>query len=173
MLENIIIAGAGGQGVMLLGKVIAGSVMHQGSYVSWFPCYGAEVRGGSAYCMVVISDKEISSVYVTKADTLIMLNEPSLRKFSARLKPGGCIWLNSSLVKGRVALGKKVFRHPFSDIAVRLGDIRVANMVALGAYLAAQQCISLSAVKKTIREMAPSKPLARLNLAALAEGLRL
>jgi 2-oxoglutarate ferredoxin oxidoreductase subunit gamma len=98
MMEKIIIAGAGGQGIMLLGRVLAEAAMRENKYVTWLPSYGAEVRGGTAYCMVVISHKEIGSPYIEEADTLIIMNNPSLEKFKDRIKKQGLLILNSSLV---------------------------------------------------------------------------
>ncbi len=89
MLEKIIIAGAGGQGIMLLGKVLSEAAMRLDKYVTWLPSYGAEVRGGTAHCMVIVSDAEIGSPYVKEADTLIIMNAPSLKKFKNRIKNKG------------------------------------------------------------------------------------
>ena len=86
MIERIIIAGAGGQGIMLLGKIISQAALKEGFNVIYFPTYGAEVRGGTAYCMVTISSDEIPSPYIDKADTLVVMNEPSLLRFKSRIK---------------------------------------------------------------------------------------
>jgi 2-oxoglutarate ferredoxin oxidoreductase subunit gamma len=86
MVEKIIIAGAGGQGIMLMGRMLAEAAMREDKFVTWMPSYGAAVRGGTAYCMVTISDEEISSPYIEKADTLIVMNNPSLKKFRNRVK---------------------------------------------------------------------------------------
>ena len=99
MTERVIIAGAGGQGIMLVGKVLAEAVMLEDKFVTWLPSYGADVRGGTAHCMVVISDKEIGSPYVAKADTLIIMNAPSLERFKGRIKNNGLRVINSSLAK--------------------------------------------------------------------------
>jgi len=175
MIESVIIAGSGGQGVMLLGKVLAEVVMRQGRQVSWFPAYGPEVRGGTSYCMVIISDREISSPYITKADTLIVLNNPSLEKFKDRVKNKGLLILNSSLAKtsgfGRI----KVLQFPFTDIAIGLGNIRVANMVALGCYLRAKKIIKIQEVLEVFRFMAPAgkADILEVNQKALQKGARL
>ena len=95
MIYKIIIAGAGGQGVMLLGKILAEAAMREDKFVTWLPSYGAEVRGGTANCSVVISDEEIGSPIIGSADILIVLNEPSLVRFQKRVKNNGLIVVNS------------------------------------------------------------------------------
>ena len=172
MTEKIIIAGAGGQGIMLAGKVLAEAAMRENKYVTWLPCYGAEVRGGAAYCMIIISDAEISSPYVDKADTLIIMNNPSLEKFKPKLKNRGLLIVNSSLAKKNKGCG---INQPFTDIAVKLGNIKVANMVALGCYLAKRNVINMKNVFQTIEKMAPAekKGLIAINKLALEEGMKL
>ena len=175
MIESVIIAGSGGQGVMLLGKVLAEAVMRQGQQVSWFPAYGPEVRGGTSHCMVTISEQEIGSPYVTKADTLIILNNPSLEKFKIRIKDKGLLILNSSLAKtsgfGRI----KVLQFPFTDIAIGLGNIKVANMVALGCYLGVKKIVRIKEVLEVFKFMAPAgkADILEVNQKALQEGVKL
>ena len=91
MIERIIIAGSGGQGVMLLGKVLAEAAMLEGKQVTYLPAYGPEVRGGTSHCMVTISDCQIGSPYISKADTLIILNNPSLERFKGKVKDNGFV----------------------------------------------------------------------------------
>lgn len=181
MTERIIIAGEGGQGIMLMGKVIALAGLREGREVSWIPSYGAEVRGGTAYCSIVISDKQISSPFVDKADTLIVMNAPSLEKFKHRLAKSGLMIINSSLVKKEAYSGKKEnfrlqkIQGSFSDISLRLGNIKVANMVALGAYIAKKKIISLKTVSKVIEEIAPAdkRALIKINKQAVSVGAEL
>jgi 2-oxoglutarate ferredoxin oxidoreductase subunit gamma len=176
MTEKIIISGAGGQGIMLLGKIIIAAAVREDKCATWFPAYGAEVRGGAAYCMVIISDAQIGSPYIEQADTVIAMNAPSLDKFKPRLKNKGLLIINSSLAGGRGEGKNSVLREfPFTDIAVELGNIRVANMVALGCYLANKKTINKSSVLKTIIDMAPSdkKGLVAVNRAALERGIKL
>lgn len=174
MTERIIIAGAGGQGVMLLGKVLAEAALKENKHVTWFPCYGAEVRGGTAYCMVVISDKEIGSPYIDKADTLIIMNNPSLVKFRNRIKTKGLLVINSSLAAEALDSPGSI-KYPFTDIALRLGNIRVANMVALGSTLAHKKIIKAESVIRAMEEMAPAgkKELVEINKKALLQGMEL
>lgn len=175
MTEKILIAGEGGQGIMLLGKVLAEAAMREDKQVTWLPAYGAEVRGGTAYCMVIISDSPIGSPYIQEADSLIIMNNPSLNYFFKRLKPGGLLVLNSSLAD-EVPEGKAVLiKKPFSDIASDLGNIKVANMVSLGAYISKKKIVSRESIIGVIRQMVPEskKGLLEINIKALsaAEGV--
>jgi len=175
MIESVIVAGSGGQGVMLLGKVLAEAVMRQGQQVSWFPAYGPEVRGGTSHCMVTISDQEIGSPYVTKADTLIILNNPSLEKFKDRVKDKGLLILNSSLAQISAFPRIKVLQFPFTDIAIGLGNIKVANMVALGCYLGAKKTVKIKEVLEVFKSIAPAgrTDILEINQKALQEGAKL
>lgn len=175
MTEKIIIAGAGGQGIMLLGKVLAQGAMREDRHVTWIPAYGAEVRGGTAHCMVVVSDAEIGSPYFHKADTLIIMNRPSLEKFKNRLKNKGLLLLNSSLVSLSPKRNAHVLEYPFTDIAVKLGNIRVANMVALGCLIAQRNIVNAKSILRVIAEIAPpdKQQLIEINQKALQEGMKL
>jgi 2-oxoglutarate ferredoxin oxidoreductase subunit gamma len=137
LCEEIIIAGFGGQGIMLTGKLLAQTAMNAGKEVTYMPSYGAEVRGGTANCMVVISENEIACPVVGKPDSLIVLNKASLKKFAPRLKNGGLLILNSSLIDVHPELDDsiEVVSIPVDELAVELGSPKSANMVALGAYL--------------------------------------
>jgi len=175
MTEKIIIAGSGGQGVMLLGKVLAEAAMREGNFLTWLPAYGAEVRGGTAYCMVTISDREIGTPYITKADTLIIMNQPSLKRFKPRLKKSGLMVINSSLVAGLSRKAPSVLRCPFSETAAELGNIKVANMVALGCYLGRKKTVAIDTVIRAIKEIAPprKKTLIKINQQAVRSGEKL
>ncbi len=172
MTEKLIVAGSGGQGAMLLGKIIAEAAMREDKFVTWLPSYGAEVRGGTAHCMITISDEEIGSPYVDKADTLIILNEPSFDRFRNRLKASGGLIANSSLVLKDINETSNRIKKPFTDIAIKLGNIKVANMVALGAYLGKKNVLHQNTVIKTIEEIAPAdkKALVEINITALLAG---
>jgi len=176
MRERIIIAGAGGQGVMLLGKILAQTAMEENKFTSWLPSYGAEVRGGSAFCMVNISDREIDSPYIDKADTLIIFNLVSWQRFSKNIDKG-LVLLNSSLIPHKVISKKGIdlYFYPFSDLAVKLGDIKIANMVALGVYLKKKNILKPKSVFETIKKIIPKdkKNLLELNLKAIEEGLKI
>jgi len=173
MTERIIIAGAGGQGIMLLGKVLATAAMKENKFVTWLPAYGPEVRGGKAHCMVVVSDVEIGSPYINKADSLIIMNAPSYDKFKDRLISSGVLILNSSLVNIKPKKGRNILSYPFTSIADKLGNQKIANMVALGCFLAKTKIVDAKTVLRSIEEMAPvdKKGLVEINKQALLEGV--
>ena len=177
MIERVIIAGAGGQGIMLLGKVLAEAAMREDKYVTWLPSYGAEVRGGTAHCLIVISDTEIGSPYIDKADTLIIMNEPSLKKFKNRIKNKGLLIVNSSLAGDIKDIDKSIhiLKHPFTDLAVGLGNIKVANMIALGFFISQKNIVDSKSVSCVVQAIAPEdkRGLIEINQKALLEGMKL
>ena len=174
MREEIICAGFGGQGIMMLGKLIAYGAMKQGEHVTWMPSYGAEVRGGTAHCMVIISDDEIASPLITHCDTAIIMNQPSLEKFKKRIRPEGALILNSSLADADAKRKDvDIVAMPFTDMAHSLGNVRVANIIALGAYLKRKPIFKKEIVKKGIKIAFSSNPeLVGLNIRALEKGLK-
>jgi len=179
MTEQVIIAGSGGQGIMLLGKVLATAALKADLNITWFPTYGAEVRGGAANCMVIISSEDIPSPYIDKADTLITMNELSLLKFKQRIKNRGLLLVNKSLVKPK-ALKYKTADYtqlclPFTEVAIKLGNMKVANMVALGSYIAKKGIPAKQIVFAAIEDIAPpgKRDLVRINQQAVEEGMRL
>src|SRR3989338_680021 len=124
--EEIICAGFGGQGIMLMGKLLSYAGMKRRYNVTWMPSYGAEVRGGTAHCMVVISDKDIPSPILDKPDICIVMNAPSMIKFERSVKKGGLLIINTSLIPDKLRRRDlNVIKLPFTDIAQRLGSIRV------------------------------------------------
>ena len=140
LCEEVIMAGFGGQGIMLAGKLLAHTAMKAGNEVTFMPSYGPEMRGGTANCMVVIADEAIASPLVARPASLIVMNEASLKKFAPCVKPYGLLIMNSSLIDIDPAqyLQDKtieVLAVPADDIANELGSTKSANMVALGAYL--------------------------------------
>lgn len=145
LYEEVLIAGFGGQGILFAGKLLAHTAMKAGKEVTFMPSYGAEIRGGTANCMVIISDSSIASPLVTKPDCLIAMNKASLNKFSGRIKEGGLLIMNSSLIedKGRLDESIEVLAIPADDLAVELGNQKAANMIVLGAYLQKRSFVSL------------------------------
>jgi len=135
--QQVVISGFGGQGIILVGKLLAQTAMKSGKEVTFMPAYGAEVRGGTANCVIVIADNPISSPVIDQPDAVIAMNKASVDKFAPKLKPGGLLVLNSSQVDETPKLDGsiKVVKIPADHIAVELGSVKVANMVALGAYL--------------------------------------
>ncbi|NLS44340.1 MAG: 2-oxoacid:ferredoxin oxidoreductase subunit gamma [Firmicutes bacterium] len=173
MQEEIIFAGFGGQGVMLLGRLVTYAGMMEGANVSWMPSYGPEMRGGTANCQVVVSSKKVSSPLVTEPTSLVALNKPSLDKFAPWVRRGGLIVYNSSLIESLPVWDNvRVLAVPANDIANELGDLRIANMVALGAYLAATKVVAGDTVLDALKKVLPERHhgLIPLNRQALACG---
>jgi len=137
LYQEVIIAGFGGQGIILAGKLLAQTAMKAGKEVTLMPSYGAEMRGGTANSMVVISEKEIACPLVSNPDSAIVMNKASLNKFAPRLKKGGLLVFNSSLINNQPELDDsiEILAVPADDIANQLGNTKVANMVVLGAYM--------------------------------------
>ncbi|MBF0500965.1 MAG: 2-oxoacid:acceptor oxidoreductase family protein [Candidatus Riflebacteria bacterium] len=171
--EEIIMAGFGGQGILFLGKVLAQAGMIMGHHVSWLPSYGPEMRGGTANCTVILSDHPIASPIVAEPDTLIAMNRPSVDRFQGKVKPGGLILYNSSLidqVKQRDDV--RVAAVPASAIADEIGSPRVANLVMVGAYLKNSGILKFDDVLKTLPSIIPSKKkeMSQVNIDALKRG---
>ncbi|MBS3812888.1 2-oxoacid:acceptor oxidoreductase family protein [Candidatus Bipolaricaulota bacterium] len=146
---STVISGFGGQGVILAGKILARTGMERGLEVTWLPSYGPEMRGGTANCTAIISSKLIGSPIVDSPSALIAMNPPSLDKFETRVQENGLIVVNSSLVdepKGRDNI--KVVNVPLNEIAKEIGNQKVINMVALGAWAKFVEEISLQDVIK-------------------------
>lgn len=177
MLQEIILAGFGGQGVMSMGQLLAYAGLVEGKYVSWIPSYGPEMRGGTANCSVTISDKEVCSPIITEPDTLIVLNRPSLEKFEQEVKPGGWLLINSSLVDiepKRQDL--QIIKIPASVLAKeRLGNTRVSNMIILGAFLELTRTVTIESVIGALKKVLPEyrHNLIPLNRQALEIGMEL
>lgn len=134
MEKQFLIAGFGGQGVLLIGQLIAKAAMLEGNEVSWMPSYGPEMRGGEANCAVVVSDEQIGSPLVSEPPVLVVMNKPSLTKFMPKMPCNGTLLYNSSLIEGvEVRADIQAIPVPCNEIAERLGNERVANMVMLGA----------------------------------------
>ena len=152
LYQDVIIAGFGGQGVMLIGNLLAYAGMEHGLNVTYIPVYGPEMRGGTANCTVVVSDDAIGSPIIRNPKSLIIMNRPSLDKFQPQLKDGGVLVVNSSLVDPALADAKrvKVVAVPANEIADSLGNTRMANMVALGAYVNATGVLPLSVVEESL-----------------------
>ena len=135
MTERVIMAGFGGQGLLFMGKLLAEMMMEKDFHVTWFPSYGAEVRGGTCNCHVIVSDEEIFSPVVERATTLGIMNEPSYTRFAPRLEPNGLLLLNTTMVPSVDAKSDpRIFPIPVTDLAAELGNVRVANMIMMGAY---------------------------------------
>lgn len=155
--QDVIMAGFGGQGVMLIGNLLAQAGMEHSLDVTFIPVYGAEMRGGTANCTVVMDDSPIGSPLVRAPMSTIVLNQPSLEKFQPRLAEGGVQIVNSSLID--VALVDSKHRSvciPVNDLAHELGSVKMANMVALGAWLKATNALPLAAVQEALHRVVSS-----------------
>jgi len=176
MEEKVVPSGFGGQGVLLIGKLIALAGMDEGKHVSWVPSYGPEMRGGTANCTVIVSDEEISSPLAPEPDTLIIMNKPSLEKFEPDLKKGGTLIMNSSLIDIEPERKDiKVVSIAANEIAEKqAGNPKSANMVALGAYIAATGKVKMESVEKVLKaEMkGPKEKFLAANLKALEFGFK-
>ncbi|MGI6357315.1 MAG: 2-oxoacid:acceptor oxidoreductase family protein [Bacillota bacterium] len=173
MTHEIILAGFGGQGVMLMGQILTYAGMLENKQVSWMPSYGPEMRGGTANCTVVISDSPVGSPLVTHPSIVVAMNRPSLDKFGPTVKPGGLLLYNSSLIdEPPTRTDITVVAVPANDLAAQMGNDRVANMIVLGAMLAKQPVVSLDAVHQALRKALPAHRhhLLPLNEQALARG---
>ena len=172
MQNDVIMAGFGGQGILLIGKMLAYAGMHEGKEVSWLPSYGPEMRGGTANCTVVISDRPVGSPVIRSPRAVVAMNLPSLDKFEADVRPGGLLLVNSSLINRSTTRNDlTVIEVPANEIANELGNRRGANMVALGAYLGATNAVSLDGIIDVIRETFAAKPgIIDVNIKALNRG---
>ena len=173
MEKNFIIAGFGGQGVLLAGTILANSFMLAGKNVTWYPCYGAEMRGGTVNCEIVVSDSEVSSVHKKNTDYALVLNQQSFDKFVERVKPGGTIVANSTLVAETRPRNDINYEFtPMGDLANGLGSSKVTNMVALGALSSIAEVVDKDFLalgfEKVLGEK--KKDLLPLNKKALEAG---
>jgi len=173
MMDKVIMAGFGGQGIMFLGKALAYAGMVDDLELCWIPSYGPEMRGGTANCSVVLSDEEIHSPVIDYADCAILLNKPAYDKFSTRIKSGGTLVVNSSLAKIENHRNDiKIIEIPATDIANELGNSSIANMICLGALLPSLKLIDLESVQKAMEKLTKKRPeLLEINLGAIRKGL--
>lgn len=174
--KSILIAGFGGQGILLAGEVLANALMLDDKNVTWYPCYGAEMRGGTVNCEIVTSDKPVSSVNKKEADFIIALNQLSFDKFLPKLKKGGWIIANSSLVKElKSRIDVNYFFAPITALANEIGDLRIANIISLGILSKISQLTSIETLHNALDRVLPEhrKNLLAMNLKALEAGFHL
>ena len=176
--HRLIAAGFGGQGIMTLGKLLCTAAMREGKDVTYLQSYGAEVRGGTANCQVVVGSGTIYSPLVEQADSLVMLNQLSYDRFAPVLKPGGLLLVNSSTVSaepdGRAA-GARLVQTPATELAVEMGNIRVANVIMLGVLLGLTELVGQEACRGALTDLLGRRrpELLELNERALARGIQL
>ncbi|NCS88403.1 MAG: 2-oxoacid:ferredoxin oxidoreductase subunit gamma [Ignavibacteria bacterium CG_4_9_14_3_um_filter_36_18] len=171
--HEIIFAGFGGQGVLSMGQVIAYAAMIENKEVSWMPSYGPEMRGGTANCTVIVSPNRISSPTVSKYDSAVVLNQPSLEKFESCVKPGGLLlYEESTIVTPPSRTDIEVIVVPGNEEALKLNKKQVANMILLGAFLEKVPLVSIDSILKALKKVLPERHhhLIPINEQALIRG---
>jgi len=176
MQEEMIFSGFGGQGALFAGMVLAYAGMDSGKNVTWIPSYGPEMRGGTAHTTVIISDEEIGSPIIRRPSAAMVLNNPSMEKYEPLVKEGGVLVYNSSLIS--IPPRRNDIRYvavPANDIAAELGNVKMANMVALGALVVATGVLPLEAVVQALRDHLPEskRDMLEPNIQALRRGAEL
>lgn len=175
MTYEIVLAGFGGQGILFLGKMIALAGMFEGKEVSWIPSYGPEMRGGTANCSVVVSDRRIGTPVVNHPNVLVAMNRPSLEKFESRMQAGGQLLINKTLIEiPHTRTDIDVSYMEITGLAGELGNPRLANIVALGGLIGKVGLVSRSAaVEALTKELSGKKAaLLDLNVKALDAGMQ-
>jgi 2-oxoglutarate ferredoxin oxidoreductase subunit gamma len=173
MDSNVLIAGFGGQGVLFIGQLLANACMNEGLNVTWFPAYGAEMRGGTVNCTVCMSDDEVACAFVDKPNNVIALNGPSFERFEDKIKSGGIMVVNSSLVKARPSRTDITYKFvPMTDIAHKSGHEKMANIVSLGAFIKAFPVVTKESIVSVMKTKLTGKKAQMLdgNIKALDEG---
>ncbi len=173
MTNEMIFAGFGGQGVLLMGQLVTYAGMYEEKSVSWCPAYGPEMRGGTCNCSVVVDDEMVGSPIVSEADTLIVMNQPSLEAFENKVKPGGKLFINSSLIELKCKRSDiEVYYVPCNEIADELGNVRCANMVMLGAVIEKTKVVLPANVIEALKTIMGEKKahLIPLNETAISKG---
>ena len=151
--KEIIFAGFGGQGILTAGKFLSFAAMDKGFNVSWLPSYGPEMRGGTANCSVIISDEEVGSPVISEADIIVVMNKPSLDKFSKSLKKNGVLIIDSDMVKEEYNLKNiEFFKINAESKAESLGDKRNANMILLGFLIKKLNIITIEDILESIKK---------------------
>ena len=173
MTSKMFISGSGGQGIMLMGQMLTHAAMLEDKSATFFPSYGPEMRGGTANCTVVISDKTVSCPLIFESDFVVAMNLPSLIRFEPTLKPGGTIFLNSTLIHQNATRDDiSVVDVPANQLAMDLGNVRVANIIMLGEFVRTTKIVSEDTMAKVIHEVFGAKrpELHDLNMKAFTRG---
>lgn len=173
MQTEILISGFGGQGVLFAGQLLAFAGMDRGYHVTWIPSYGPEMRGGTAHCMVVISDEEIGSPLVRNPKVTMVFNMPSLDKYEPLVPPGGVLVVNSTLMTRKAARADiRAIEVPANEIAEEIGNARLANIVMTGAMLQATGVLPLEALEQALQAHLPERhrKLLPANYEAMRRG---
>jgi len=172
MRDEVVFAGFGGQGVLLAGRVLAQAATTENKNVTFFPSYGGEMRGGTANCTVIISDKPIDSPVTAQPAAVVVFNSPSMDRYETAVAGGGLLLVNSSMVKRKAKRDDfQVVYIPANDMAHELGDERVINMIMLGRYAQVSGVVSLDSLKRALRKFFGAKPaVMEMNERALDVG---
>jgi 2-oxoglutarate ferredoxin oxidoreductase subunit gamma len=174
MYFDVFMAGFGGQGILLIGNLLAYAGIREGRNVCYFPAYGVEKRGGAATCTVVIDDAEVGSPVVGSPQSALILNQLSLEKYFSRIQSGGFCLINTSLVdlSGQERSDLDLLSLPLNEMAIQIGDARLANMVAIGAYAARTGAVALDSLKTSLAEVLPERNhrFIPLNIEAIERG---
>ncbi len=175
MLIRSVFAGFGGQGVLSMGLNLAQAAMMEGKHVTYLPSYGAEMRGGTANCTVVVSDEEIASPVASSLDFVVVMNQPSLIKFQNQVESGGVLFINSSLVEADSMRGDiELIRVAANEIAEKMGSPRSANMVMLGAFCKKANLVAMDTLVEGLKvTLGSKKALLDTNKKALMTGYEL
>jgi len=159
MQIEVMFAGFGGQGILLSAKLLAHAAMEQGSEVMWIPSYGPEMRGGTAYCTVVVSDRLIGSPVIKNPTHLVAMNRPSLEKFAPVVKAAGVVLINSSLIPVRSGRDDVIeLIVPANDVAIKLGSVKCANIVAVSAFAAKSRMVDVEILRECVKKEFSKKP---------------
>jgi len=173
MLEELIVAGFGGQGVLSLGMTLAYAGMVEEKEISWMPSYGPEMRGGTANCITILSDKKISSPIISTFDSAIILNQPSMDKFAPRLKSGGLLLYESgNIFKPSTRSDIEIIGITATTEAISMKNAKIMNMIMLGAYLQLKPVVKNESILEALKKVLPEKyhHLLAINQQALEKG---
>jgi 2-oxoglutarate ferredoxin oxidoreductase subunit gamma len=174
MHEEVIVSGFGGQGALFAGQLLTYTGMDEGYHVSWIPSYGPEMRGGTAHCTVILSDDEIGSPIIRQPSICIVMNPPSMDKYEPLVKAGGLLVANATLVRRRSERDDiDVLYVPANELAAELGNVKMANVVLLGAMLGMREILPIDSVKRTLDQHIPErrKHIIEPNKRALDRGV--
>jgi 2-oxoglutarate ferredoxin oxidoreductase subunit gamma len=175
MHEEIIVSGFGGQGALFAGQLLTYTGMDEGWHVTWIPSYGPEMRGGTAHCIVILSDDDIGSPIIREPTMCIVMNPPSMEKYDPLVRPGGLLVVNSTLVPTKSERDDITAVYvPANQLASELGNVKMANVVLLGAMLGSREVLPLDAIKRTLDEHIPErrKHIIEPNKRALDRGVQ-
>jgi 2-oxoglutarate ferredoxin oxidoreductase subunit gamma len=174
MHEEVIISGFGGQGALFAGQLLTYTGLDEGWHVTWIPSYGPEMRGGTAHCIVIISDDDIGSPIIRQPSVCIVMNPPSMGKYESLVKPGGLLVANSTLVRTRSERDDiEAVYVPANELAAELGNVKMANVVLLGAMLGNREILPIDSVKRSLDTHIPErrKHIIEPNKRALDRGV--